>query len=82
MGVDAGIGLRLEPGVETLTVTGATPGSELRVDDTDGRAVVTVVADASGNAHVAFVPAEAYSQTPGPDAGKALASEAGGPPIP
>jgi hypothetical protein len=31
---------------------------------------------------VAFVPAEAYSQTPGPDAGKALASEAGGPPVP
>ena len=49
--------VRLQPGVETLTITGATPGTHLRVER-DGRPLVTVVADDAGNAHVAFVPAE------------------------
>lgn len=49
--------LRIRPGVETLTITGATPGAALRVDDADGAAVVTIVADADGNAHLGFVPA-------------------------
>jgi predicted acyl esterase len=43
-------------GVETLTVTGATPGAHLRVVDSGGHPVVTLVADGSGNAHVVFVP--------------------------
>ena len=43
-------------GVHTLTVTGATPGTRLRVVDSSGRDVVTLVADAVGNAHLAFVP--------------------------
>ena len=50
--------LQLHPGVETLTITGATPGAELRVESDDGPSLVTVVADHSGNAHVAFVPAK------------------------
>ncbi len=46
----------LVPGVETLTVTDAAPGTPLRVVEAgSGRDVVTVVADAAGNAHVAFV---------------------------
>ena len=48
----------LRGGVETLTVTGATPGHHLRVVDSDGSDVVTMVVDAAGNAHLAFVPPE------------------------
>jgi predicted acyl esterase len=43
-------------GVETLTVTGAAPGQRLRVDDPSGSTLVTLVADAAGNAHLAYVP--------------------------
>ncbi|HPU40264.1 MAG TPA: CocE/NonD family hydrolase, partial [Microthrixaceae bacterium] len=43
-------------GVETLTVTGATPGTRLVVRRRNGAEVVTLVADESGNAHLAFVP--------------------------
>lgn len=43
-------------GVETLTVTGAEPGHHLRVVDSHGTDLVTMVVDASGNAHLAFVP--------------------------
>lgn len=46
----------VEPGVETLTITGATPGAALEVLTAEGRPVVTVVADERGNAHVAYVP--------------------------
>ena len=42
--------------MHTLTVTDASPGTLLRVVDADGRDVVTLVADAAGNAHLAFVP--------------------------
>lgn len=55
--------MQITPGVETLTITGATPGTHLTVlpaDETGavtGDALITVVADAAGNAHVAFVPA-------------------------
>lgn len=48
--------MRVQGGVETLTVTGATPGEELVVRDAAGVPVVTVVADERGNAFVAFVP--------------------------
>lgn len=43
-------------GVETLTITGAAPGTRLEVRRADGTPVVTLVADAAGNAHLAFVP--------------------------
>ncbi|MEZ5320774.1 MAG: CocE/NonD family hydrolase [Microthrixaceae bacterium] len=49
---------QLRGGVETLTITGADPGRHLRVVGADGSDVVTVVADDSGNAHIAFVPPE------------------------
>lgn len=49
--------ISIQPGVETLTITGAVPGTRLRIDAADGRPVVTLVADAAGNAHVSFVPA-------------------------
>ena len=48
----------IRAGVETLTVTGAVPGTRLRVEDASGEPVATVVADAAGNAHLAFVPSE------------------------
>jgi uncharacterized protein len=44
-------------GVQTLTVTGAEPGTHLRVEDTTDRELVTLVVDHAGNAHVAFIPA-------------------------
>lgn len=43
-------------GVKTLTVTDAQPGEHLVVQDADGRELVTLVADAAGNAYVAFLP--------------------------
>ena len=45
-------------GVETLTISGASPGKHLVVRDRDGAEVVTVVADERGNAYVAMVPTE------------------------
>ena len=50
--------LRLIGGVETLTVTGAAPGTHLRVMTATGQSLVTLVADDAGNAHVVFVPPE------------------------
>jgi len=43
-------------GVETLTVTGASPGERLVVQDHGGAEVVTLVADEAGNAFVSFLP--------------------------
>lgn len=51
-------GIQVSPGVETVTISGATPGSHLRLEKADGTPVVTLVADPAGNAHVAFVPNE------------------------
>jgi len=45
-------------GVESLTITGAAVGAHLRVLDAAGEAVVTLVADDHGNAHIVFVPGE------------------------
>ena len=45
-------------GTETLTITDADPGSQLRIEDGSGRHVVTLVADDNGNAHLAFIPEE------------------------
>ena len=50
--------MELHAGVETLTVTGASPGALLRVEEAGGRPVATIVADDRGQAHVAFVPTE------------------------
>lgn len=50
--------LRVIGGVETLTVRGAAPGTRLRVMTSTGDALVTLVADDAGNAHVVFVPPE------------------------
>lgn len=58
VGVRGPDGITVDGGVETLTVTGASPGARLRVDDAAGRPVATLVADEQGNAHLAFVPAE------------------------
>ncbi len=48
----------LRPGVETLTITDAAPGTHLRVETVDGDPVVTLLADHAGNAHVTFIPDE------------------------
>lgn len=50
--------MELRGGVETLTVTGASPGQPLVVRTADGTEVVTLVADELGQAFCAFVPAE------------------------
>lgn len=50
--------MKISAGVETLTVTDAAPGARLRIDDQKGRPVATLVADAEGHAHLAFVPPE------------------------
>jgi predicted acyl esterase len=55
---EANQGTELRGGVETLTVTGATPGHHLRVVESSGADVVTMVVDVAGNAHLAFVPPE------------------------
>ncbi|MBS1847881.1 MAG: CocE/NonD family hydrolase [Actinobacteria bacterium] len=48
--------MQITAGVETLTITGATPGTHLRIEDADGVPVVTQIVDAAGNAHVAYLP--------------------------
>lgn len=48
--------MQLRPGVQTLTVTDATPGARLRLDDAAGTPLVTQIADRAGNAHVAYLP--------------------------
>ncbi len=48
--------MELTGGVQTLTVTGAEPGTHLIVRNAGGRDIVTMVVDDSGNAHLAFVP--------------------------
>ncbi len=49
-------GATITGGVHTLTITDAAPGTPLRVVDSSGVDVVTIVADRNGNAHLAFVP--------------------------
>jgi predicted acyl esterase len=50
--------MQIRAGVETLTITDATPGTPLRVDDADGIPIITVVVDDAGNAHIAYLPPE------------------------
>ncbi len=45
-------------GVETLTITDATPGTRVAVHDQEGTPLVTLVADEQGNAHLIFLPDE------------------------
>ncbi len=47
---------RVTAGVHTITVTGVAPGTPVRVVDDGGVDLVTLIADESGNAHLAFVP--------------------------
>ncbi len=54
----SGAGVEVTGGVHTLTVTGATEGTRLRIINSEGTDIVTLVADASGNAHLAFIPEE------------------------
>lgn len=49
--------MQIRGGVETITVTGATPGRRIEIRRSDGTEVATLVADTSGNAHLAFAPA-------------------------
>ena len=48
--------MHIRAGVETLTITDAEPGTHLRLETPGGTPVITVVADGSGNAHIAYVP--------------------------
>ncbi len=48
--------MQIRPGVETLTVTGATAGARLRLERIDGTPVATQIADHAGNLHFAYVP--------------------------
>lgn len=50
--------MKVHGGVETLTVTGAEVGAHLEVRDSQGKLLVTLIADHAGNAHLAYVPAE------------------------
>lgn len=50
--------MQIRPGVETLTVTGATAGARLRLEDAGGTPIVTQVADRAGNVHFAYLPPE------------------------
>ena len=65
-------------GVETLTITGAPPGTHLLVEtlDPDGaaRPIATLVADHAGNAHLAFVPPEPTVIRDGDDLAAAIAT--------
>ncbi len=48
--------MHIRPGVETLTITDASPGTLVRLERADGQAVATQRVDAAGNAHFAYVP--------------------------
>ncbi len=50
--------IKIQPGVESLTITGAEAGARLQLLGGSDLPVVTVVADDDGNAHVAFIPSE------------------------
>lgn len=66
--------MEITGGVETLTVTGAEPGAHLKVCRSDGGELVTLVADASGNAFLGFVPAEPVVLADADGLAEALAS--------
>lgn len=66
--------MQVSGGVETLTVTGATPGEKLVLRDDSGRELVTVVADELGNAFVGYVPSEPRVLSRAEDLAETLAS--------
>ncbi|CAB4731019.1 MAG: CocE/NonD family hydrolase [Actinobacteria bacterium] len=66
--------MHIHGGVETLTVTGAEPGTQLEVRNSLGEWLVTLVADHLGNAHLAYVPAMPVVLTTQADLAQALAS--------
>ncbi len=65
--------MEITGGVETLTVTGAAPGTKLVVRRADGAELVTLVADHAGNAHLAYVPDEPRVMASPEDLTEALA---------
>lgn len=48
----------VRPGVEIATVFDATPGTPLTLYDQTGKRLITIVADAEGHAHFAYIPNE------------------------
>lgn len=46
----------VHPGVEAVSVTGAAPGDELTLLDPDGDRLLTLIADALGQAHFSYIP--------------------------
>jgi predicted acyl esterase len=48
----------LQPGVEQVSVTGASPGDHLTIVDDDDHKLVTLLADGAGQANFAYVPGE------------------------
>ena len=54
-------------GVEQITVTGARPGEELTLYGGHGRELLTLIADADGQAQFAYVPGEPTTVASGPD---------------
>ncbi|HEX6418402.1 MAG TPA: CocE/NonD family hydrolase [Acidimicrobiales bacterium] len=60
-------GWEVRPGVEQLTVTGAAPGQPLTLYGPGRDKLVTLRADADGQAHFAYVPDEHVTLQSGPD---------------
>lgn len=56
----------VQVGVEQITVTGAEPGQPLTLYGTGRRKLVTLLADARGQAHFAYLPAEHATLQSGP----------------
>ncbi len=57
---------QVQAGVEQLTVTGATPGQPLTLYGTRQRKLLTLLADADGQAHFAYLPPEHATLQSGP----------------
>ncbi|MEZ4467932.1 MAG: hypothetical protein R3F43_26710 [bacterium] len=51
-------GMQVRPGVETVTVTGVEGGALISLYGPDGERMVSMRADAAGQAHFAYIPAE------------------------
>lgn len=58
---------QVQPGVEQITVTGATPGQPLTLYGSSRRKLLTLLADADGQAHFAYLPPGHTTLQSGPD---------------
>lgn len=54
----AAIPVKIQPGVESLTITDATPGASISLLGSDDQPLVKVIADESGNAYISYLPCE------------------------